>query len=88
MCIIVNFYFVTVPMAIEEQVSVIYAGVRGHLDKQDPSKITTFEKQFLAHIRSNQQDMLKKIREEGQITEETDTKLKQVVTDFLATFEG
>ncbi|VDP44512.1 unnamed protein product [Soboliphyme baturini] len=32
-----------VPMPIEEQIIVIYAGVRGYLDKLDPSKITTFE---------------------------------------------
>ena len=31
-------------MAIEEQVAVIYAGVRGHLDKLDPSKIVAFER--------------------------------------------
>jgi F-type H+-transporting ATPase subunit alpha len=41
----------TVPMAIEEQVAVIYCGVRGHLDKLDPSKITAFEKDFLQYIR-------------------------------------
>lgn len=40
-----------VPMAIEEQVAVIYCGVRGHLDKLDPSKITGFEKEFLQHIK-------------------------------------
>lgn len=38
-------------MAIEEQVAVIYCGVRGYLDKMDPMKITGFEKEFLAHIR-------------------------------------
>lgn len=38
-------------MAIEEQVAVIYCGVRGYLDKMDPAKITAFEKEFLAHIR-------------------------------------
>merc|ERR1712079_42688 len=32
-----------VPMAIEEQVAVIYCGVRGFLDKIDPAKITAFE---------------------------------------------
>lgn len=40
-----------VPMAIEEQVAVIYCGVRGHLDKVDPSKITVFEKQFSEYIK-------------------------------------
>ncbi len=33
-------------MAIEEQVTIIYAGVKGHLDKLEPSAITKFEKVF------------------------------------------
>lgn len=40
-----------VPMAIEEQVAIIYCGVRGHLDKVDPTKITQFEKEFSQHIK-------------------------------------
>lgn len=40
-----------VPMAIEDQVAIVYCGVRGHLDKVDPSKITVFEKQFSEHIK-------------------------------------
>ncbi|XP_046856531.1 ATP synthase subunit alpha, mitochondrial-like [Xenia sp. Carnegie-2017] len=75
------------PMAIEEQVAVIYAGVRGHLDKIDPSKITDFEVAFLKHIRDTQQDLLKKIQVDGQLTPESDEKLKSVVTSFLQTFE-
>lgn len=50
------------PMAIEEQVTVIYAGVRGHLDKMEPSKITKFEKAFLQHILSQHQDLLAAIK--------------------------
>ncbi len=46
-----NMILFSVPMAIEEQVAVIYCGVRGYLDKMDPTKITSFEKEFLAHIR-------------------------------------
>lgn len=76
-----------VPMAIEEQVSVIYAGVRGHLDKLDPSRITSFEREFLDHIRSSQQDLLATIRTDGQIKPETDAKLKEVVLNFLAGFK-
>lgn len=51
-----------VPMAIEEQVAVIYAGVRGHLDKLEPSKITKFESAFLAHVLSQHQALLSTIR--------------------------
>jgi len=74
-------------MAVEEQVAVIYAGVRGYLDKIDPSRVTTFEREFLAHIRSSQQELLKQIREAGKLTDETDAKLKEVVVNFIAGFQ-
>ncbi|XP_015765785.1 PREDICTED: ATP synthase subunit alpha, mitochondrial-like [Acropora digitifera] len=76
-----------VPMEIAEQVAVIYAGVRGHLDKVDPSRITAFEEAFLKHIRSTQQDLIETIRKEGVISEDTDAKLKKVVTEFIASFD-
>lgn len=76
-----------VPMAVEEQVAVIFAGVRGFLDKVDPARITSFEKDFLAHLRASQQELLKTIREDGKLTDESETKLRQIVTSFLAGFE-
>jgi len=77
----------SVPMDIAEQVAVIYAGVRGLLDKLDPSKITRFEQAFLSHIRSTQQELLKDIYEQGEITEANEAKLKKTVIDFLSAFE-
>jgi len=76
-----------VPMAVEEQVAVIFAGVRGHLDKMDPANITRFEKEFLAHLRSSQQEVLKSIREKGMIDDAAEAKLKDIVTSFLQGFE-
>merc|ERR1712131_153459 len=75
------------PMAIEEQVTVIYAGMRGMLDKMEPSKITKFEKAFLAHVLGSHQDLLSAIRADGKISDASDAKLKQIVLDFLSTFE-
>jgi len=77
-----------VPMAIEEQVPVIYCGVRGYLDKLDPSKITAFEKEFLQHIKTSHTDVLAAIAKDGKITDETDAKLKKIVPAFLATFQA
>jgi F-type H+-transporting ATPase subunit alpha len=74
------------PMAVEEQVAVIFAGVRGFLDKVDPSRITTFEREFLAHIRASHQELLKVIREAGKLTDETEAQLRKIVTEFLAGF--
>lgn len=75
------------PMAIEEQVAVIYAGVRGYLDKLEPSKITKFENAFLSHVISQHQSLLGNIRSDGKISEQSDAKLKDIVTNFLAGFE-
>merc|ERR1712058_32295 len=75
-----------VPMPIEEQVAVIYCGVRGFLDKIDPSRITEFEKQFIAHIKGTQQALLDKIAADGQLTPDTDGALNKVVTEFMAGF--
>lgn len=74
------------PMAIEDQVAVIYTGVRGYLDKLDPAKINDFEKEFLHHIRSHHKDVLATIAQEGHISEATDAKLKNIVTSFMANF--
>lgn len=74
------------PMAIEDQVAVIYTGVRGYLDKLDPAKINDFEKEFLQHIRSHHKDVLATIAQEGHISEATDAKLKNIVTSFMANF--
>ncbi|KAK3854066.1 hypothetical protein Pcinc_039424 [Petrolisthes cinctipes] len=77
-----------VPMAIEDQVAVIYCGVRGHLDKLDPSKITKFEQEFMAMMKTSHTDILASIAKEGQISPDNDAKLKQIVTDFMGTFQG
>lgn len=77
-----------VPMAIEEQVAVIYCGVRGYLDKMDPSKITAFEREFLAHVKTNEKALLSQIATDGKISDETEAKLKNVVTSFMSTFSG
>jgi len=75
-------------MDVAEQVVVIYSGVRGYLDKLDPSTITKYEEAFVTHIRSSQTALLDTIRTEGQISEETDKKMKEVVLNFLAGFSA
>ena len=75
-------------MAIEEQVVSIYAGVRGHLDKMDPAKVTAFEAAYLQHVRSSHQDLLNTIRDEGQISQATEEKLKNIVISFIESFDS
>merc|ERR1711903_229376 len=75
-----------VPMPIQDQVAVIYCGVRGFLDKVDPARITEFEKQFLAHVKGTQQALLDTIAADGMLTPASDAALNKVVVDFMAGF--
>jgi len=76
-----------VPMDIAEQVATIYAGVRGHLDKLEPAKVTAFEEAFVKHIRTAHTDLLDTIRTEGYLSESTDAALKELAVSFVQSFE-
>jgi len=76
-----------VPMDITEQVATIYAGVRGHLDKLEPAKVTAFEAAFVDHIRTAHTDLLAQISADGKLTEETEGKLKELVVSFVGGFD-
>lgn len=56
-----------VPMVAEEQVCVIFAGVRGYLDKMVTADISKFEAKFIAHLRATHSSLLDKIRKEGKL---------------------
>ena len=75
-------------MAVEDQIVVIFAGVRGFLDKMEPSKITKFEQAFLPFIKANHQDILEEIRSKAEITKELEAKLSDIVRKFVESFEA
>merc|ERR1711965_484333 len=56
-----------VPMPSEEQVCVLYAGVRGYLDKVQTNEIGLFEEKYLEHLRAKHSNVLESIRTEGAL---------------------
>jgi F-type H+-transporting ATPase subunit alpha len=75
-----------VPMAIEEQVAILYCGVRGFLDKIDPTKITDFEKKFSEHIKATNKPLLDSIAKDGSLSEANDKALNAIVKEFMSTY--
>jgi len=75
-----------VPMPIEDQVAVIYCGVRGFLDKIDPAKITDFEAKFLEHVKGSHQALLTQIAKDGHLSADSDAQLNKIVSAFVAGF--
>ncbi len=74
------------PMPVEEQVVVIFAGVRGYLDGLALDKVVAFERQALADLRSTQADLLATIRADRELKPETEKKLVAFFDGFVKTF--
>ncbi len=74
------------PLSVEEQVAVIYAGVNGYLDNLDLKDIDAYEKGLLLHMHEHHDDLLNTIREEKELTDETDGQLKAAVEKFTRAF--
>lgn len=74
-----------VPMPSEEQVCVLYAGARGHLDKIPSADIGKFEQVYLDHIRTKHSNILETIRTELAISAKLDADMKTMIEEFLPT---
>ncbi|MCE2509594.1 MAG: F0F1 ATP synthase subunit alpha [Alphaproteobacteria bacterium] len=74
------------PLAAEEQVVVIFAGVKGYLDNIATSDVTRFAESLLSEVRAKEQKILETIRDEKKISDETEAKLKAFMDNFTKTF--
>jgi len=74
------------PLKVEEQVVSIFAGVKGYLDGVDVGAVVRFEEAFLSEMRASHQDVLDTIRNEQKLTDETESKLKDILDKFTKNF--
>jgi F-type H+-transporting ATPase subunit alpha len=74
------------PMLVQEQVAVIFAGVKGYLDKIALTDIGRFEAGLLDMLRGSGQDILNTIRDEQKISDDTDAKLREAIESFAKSF--
>ena len=74
------------PMPVEEQVAVIFAGNQGFLDDLDVHRVRPFGEGLRDYLRSQAADVLADIRDRGEVTEETEAKLKDAVAAYHNSF--
>lgn len=74
------------PMAVNEMVPLVFAGVNGFLDQVPVNKILQWEADFLAHLKTGGSGILEVIEKEGQVSKETDAKLREVIGAFNKSF--
>ena len=74
------------PMAVEEQVVVIWAGTTGQLDDIAVEDIKSFEAQFLDHLRREKAGLLSAIRESKKFDEDTEAGVLEAIDAFKEQF--
>ena len=76
------------PLKVEEQVVVIFSGVKGFLDKIEITKITEFESFLLERIRTKGKEILDSITKEKALSQEIEKKLSSFLESTTSEFLG
>jgi F-type H+-transporting ATPase subunit alpha len=77
-----------VPMPVEEQIMVIFAGTQGFLDDLPVEAVRSFENGFLRYIRAEKQAVMKEIVEKKAIDDDLRAKITEAVATFKKTFQA
>ena len=72
------------PMAVEEEIAVIYCGVNGLLANVPIDKVAEFEKQFLQLLHAKHADDVLAVLASGKLTDEVSDKLKAAALEVSA----
>ncbi|MDD8014077.1 MAG: F0F1 ATP synthase subunit alpha [Acidobacteriota bacterium] len=71
-----------VPLPVEKQILIIYAGNRGFLDEFEISQIKGYEKKLYEHFKASHRDILTKIAEKKQIDSVLDKEISAALEGF------
>jgi len=74
------------PLPVEEQVIVIYAGVRGHIDDIAVEDVQAFEAALRAHVRAAHPELLEHIRTTGTLPDEE--KINAAIAEMKSSFSS
>jgi F-type H+/Na+-transporting ATPase subunit alpha len=74
------------PLPVEQQVVSIFAGVRGYLDGIEVGKIGRYEQSLLEEVRSKHQAVLEEIRTKGELSDDLQKKLTDIIGAFTKSF--
>jgi len=76
-----------VPLPVERQILVIYAGNRGFLDEFDVALIKKYEKRLYEYFEEKHRDLLRQIAEKGEISAIMDESIASALKEFNLKFK-
>jgi F-type H+/Na+-transporting ATPase subunit alpha len=71
-----------VPMVVEKQILIIFAGTQGYVDELPVSALRRYEQELISYIETSHPDILKGIRETKKLDDESTKKLKDALAAF------
>ncbi len=74
------------PMPVQEQVAVLFAGTKGHLDEVELEKVKHFEGSLVKFLRDSYANLLADIAEKRQLDQELEQRLADAIADFKKKF--
>jgi F-type H+-transporting ATPase subunit alpha len=74
------------PWPMEDMVVAIFAGTQGFLDRIKPERVRRFQDELRIRMHAEHEDLLRRIRETGELTEEDERELNEAVQQFLMDF--
>jgi F-type H+/Na+-transporting ATPase subunit alpha len=77
-----------VPMTVDQQVMVLYAGTQGHLDDIPVEAVRRFEKELLEFMAAKYADVATTIAKDKDLSEATIGKLNAGIAEFKAQFKA
>jgi len=77
-----------VPIDVEKQIVIIFAGTRGFLDEFPLENIGEYQDKLIEYVSSNYPDILREIIEKKKISEELENKMKEMLTEFSEEFRS
>ncbi len=77
-----------IPMPVEEQILVIFAGTNNFLEELAVDEIAQYETKLLEFARQEYGDILRDIREKKSLDSDLKEKMKEMLTQFKDIFKG
>ncbi len=74
------------PVPVERQIVAIYAVTNGYLDHHEVDDVRKWERGFLAFVESRFDDVLIGLRQEGQLTEDIEGRLRSCIEEYNEVF--
>ncbi|GLA67169.1 ATP synthase subunit alpha, mitochondrial [Aspergillus tubingensis] len=74
------------PMAVNEMVPLLYAGINGLIDEISISQIQRWETNILAHFKESEPEVLAKIEKDGELSHNLEAQIKDLIIAFNRAF--